>query len=655
MPDPGDQPARSGRKIADVLSAVGRLRLVLRAFAAAPLGAGTPQLLISQAVAATGSSGGVVCGVRGDRVVILASEGYTPGQRPACGPLIMGDLSLPLPYAATTEQPVWLVSQADAVDRFPRIGGLVPGSERAYAALPLRANGQSLGVMGISFAERHEFTEADRDFLLALAGICAIHLQQWDEFGASGGRAASTVQLGHLVQALSRAGTADEVARVIAEAGAMAAGAEFANIAVANRGAGRSATANLYHASSLAEDVAQRYMVIPLDESTPLGTVLRSGGEVWLRSLSDIGTRYPSLLEDTVAAGLASTASLALYGRGRRVIGAMGVAWAQVQAFTDAQKDEVRVVARLAADALGRAQMLEAERAARERTERLQRTMTALVASASLAEVTAAVFQHGPPFGASAARLALVDQQQPELLVTLNAVGFPESVVAGWDELPVSVPSPWREAAATSATVYLPTPEDLAARYPDANMLNRSSHQAWVALPLRSSGRTLGILTLAFPEPHPIDDGPDQIILTALGSAVADALSRAIQHDTDRELVMSVQRSLLPATLPEHPEVRLGARYHACGDPLRHRRRLVRRRAAARRPDPAPGGRCRRPRAQSRDHHGADADRRPRARPDPRTRDPARCAGSVRGHRAGRIVRDCRRRCYRPRRKNTPV
>jgi len=33
----------------------------------------------------------------------------------------MGDLSLPLTYAATTEQPVWPVSQADTVDRFPRI------------------------------------------------------------------------------------------------------------------------------------------------------------------------------------------------------------------------------------------------------------------------------------------------------------------------------------------------------------------------------------------------------------------------------------------------------------------------------------------------------------------------------------------------------
>jgi GAF domain-containing protein len=369
VPDPDDQSAVSGRKIGDELSAEARLRLVLGAFAAAPLGADTPQLLISQAVAAAGSSGGVVCGVRGDRVVILASEGYTPDQR-SCGPLIMGDLSLPLPYAATTEQPVWLVSPADAVDRFPRIGELVPRDEWAYAALPLRAGGESLGVLGIGFAGRHEFTEADRDFLLALADICAIQLQRWGEFGASGGRAASTVQLGHLVQALSRAETADEVARVIAEAGAMSAGAEFANIAVADLGAGRPATANLYHASSLIEDVAQRYMVIPLDESTPLGTVLKSGGEVWLRSLSDIGTRYPSLLEDTIAAGLASTASLALYGWGRRrVIGAMGVAWAQAQAFTDAQKDEVRVVARLAADALGRAQMLEAERAARERAE----------------------------------------------------------------------------------------------------------------------------------------------------------------------------------------------------------------------------------------------------------------------------------------------
>jgi hypothetical protein len=154
----GDHPSAPDPGTGHAVRTEGRLGLVLRAFANAPLDADTPQLLISQAVAATGSSGGVVCGERGDRLVVLASEGYTPAQRLACGSLMLGDLSLPLTYAATTGQPVWLVSQADTVARFPRIVELVPRDERAYAALPLRANGASLGVLGISFAERHDFT-----------------------------------------------------------------------------------------------------------------------------------------------------------------------------------------------------------------------------------------------------------------------------------------------------------------------------------------------------------------------------------------------------------------------------------------------------------------------------------------------------------------
>jgi GAF domain-containing protein len=540
----------------------GRLGMLLRALAAAPRDADTPQLLISQAVAATGSSGGVVGQTRGGDVVILASHGYTTRQRSACGPLRLGDLSLPLTYAATTGEPVWLASQDDTAARFPRIVELVPRDERAYAALPLRANGVSLGVLGISFAEQHDFTGADQDFLLALSDLCAIYLHQWAESAATGRAAASAAKLGHLVQTMSRAETADEVARLLAEEGSVAAGAEFANIAVLDPDAAPP-TAHLYHAASLTEDVARRYAVIPVDASTPLGAVLQSGGEVWLPSLSDTATRYPALLRDTVAAGLSATASLALRGRHQQVIGAMGVAWAQDQDFTSAQQEEVRVVARLAADALGRSQLLEAERAARQRTEGVQRAMTALVASASLAEVTDAVFEHGlPPFGATAARLSLLSPRQPDQLVTLSAVGLPEAVLASWQALPASVRSPEREVLETSGTVYLPAPEDLAARFPTAHpVLVAAGHQAWAALPLHSGGRRLGVLTLAFPRRRPFDDGPGQLALTALGSAIADALSRAIRHDSDHELVELVQGSLLAGSLPECPGVRLGARY----------------------------------------------------------------------------------------------
>jgi GAF domain-containing protein len=364
--------------------------------------------------------------------------------------------------------------------------------------------------------------------------------------------APSTALLGHLVQALSQAESADEVARVIAAEGAVAAGAEFANIAVLDAGA-PGAPAHLYGASRLSEDAARRYPAVRVDDSTPLGSVLRSGNEIWLSSLSNTQKRYPSHLERVTAAGLSSTVAVPLRDRHQRVIGAMGVGWAQTQTFTDAQKDQVRVMAQLVADALGRAQLLEAERAARQRTERLQRMMSALVASASLAEVTAAVFQHGLlPFGASAARLVLVDQEQPEQLVTVNAVGLPEQILAKWREFPLSA----------STVVYVPTREDLLAEFPDADLAHGNlDQQAWVGVPLRSSGRTLGVLTLIFAKPDPLDDGPDQIALAALGSAIADALSRAVQHDSDRDLVISVQRSLLADTLPQQPGVRLGAYY----------------------------------------------------------------------------------------------
>jgi transcriptional regulator with GAF, ATPase, and Fis domain len=363
------------------------------------------------------------------------------------------------------------------------------------------------------------------------------------------------------VQALSRTESADEVARVVAEKGAVAADAVFANIAVVHQAADTPARA--YHASALNKDIADRYPVIRADDSTPLGSVLLSGGEIWLPSLSATAASYPGLLDDTIRAGAAATASLALTDRHQRVIGAMGMAWAQAQAFTEAQKGEIRVVARLAADAMGRAQQLEAERAARQRTERLQRMMTALVASASLAEVTASVFEHGLlPFGASAARLALVDRVQPGRLVTVNAVGLAEPALTEWRDFPLASYSPSAKALATSAIVYVPTPADLAAEFPDARLIHSSPGQeAWAAVPLRSGRRALGVLTLIFDRPHPLDEGRDQLALTALGSAIADALSRAAQHDSDRDVVMSVQRSLLAGTLPELPGVRLGASY----------------------------------------------------------------------------------------------
>jgi NADPH:quinone reductase-like Zn-dependent oxidoreductase/GAF domain-containing protein len=462
--------------------------------------------------------------------------------------------------SATTGRPEWLASRAVLASRFPKLAQRAGPGELACAVLPLRADGVSVGILGVKFARRRDFTDAEQDFLLELASICARHLRRWTEPAPAGPRPPSATQLGQLVQALSQTESADEVAQVVAGKGA-AAGAQFANIAVMDPAA--DTPARLYHAPSMRRDIADRYSAIPLDESTPLGAVLQSGGEVWHPSLTDIAGRYPELLEDLIAARAAATASLALTDRQQHVIGALGLAWGQAQAFTEVQKNEIRVVARLAADALSRAQQLEAERAARQRTERLQRMMTALVASASLDEVKASVFQHGLlPFGASAARLVLADQQQSGRLMTVNAVGLPEPALTEWREFPLSAHSPSRKALATGTIVYMPSRADLEREFPAAHLsFAGPTQRAWAAVPLRSGGRNLGVFTLIFSRPHPLDEGRDQLALTALGSAISDAISRAAQHDSDRDLVVSVQRSLLAGALPERPGLQLGAQY----------------------------------------------------------------------------------------------
>jgi GAF domain-containing protein len=560
-----DRPAQPS----DSLLPQDRLMMVLRTFAAAPADEETPNLVISVAVEEMHAAGGVVALVRGDLVEPLASRGYTPSEQTACGPLRVGDLSLPLTWAATTGEPVWLASQAETAQQFPRIVDLVPRDERAYAVLPLRAAGALLGVMGISWVDPHAFSLSDRELLLALADICALHLRHWrrDRYGGApdGGSGArlpsSAVALAPLVQALTGADTIEDLARAIAEHGATAVGAAFSNVAVLEPAAAGD-FARLYHLSSLVPRVAQRYQTVPVDGSTPIGAAMSGRGEVWLSDLSQLGAQFPLLLVDTVAAGLVATVSLALHDREGQVIGALGLGWDAPQTFPAAHRDELRVVARLVADALVRAQMLAAERAARERSERLHRTLTALAASTSLSEVTEALFVGGAaPYDAAAARLALVDERRPDALVTIAAVGLPEELEAVWQPAAGAPLCALSDARTSTATVYVPALNELALPNPDTlTALARAGLRCWLGLPLRSGSRTLGALVLAFARENAL--GPaDLTALSDLSAALSEAISRAVDRGSDHDLAVLVQRSLLADPLPSLSSVQVSARY----------------------------------------------------------------------------------------------
>jgi len=162
-----------------------------------------------------------------------------------------------------------------------------------------------------------------------------------------------------LATAMSAATTPLEVATALAEQGAAAAGAALSNMAILDR---KQSRVHVVHGSTLAPAVAAKWTEFDLDERTPLCAAIQTGLPVLLGSLSAIGEQYPNLVEDTVAASLVATASLALRIKGDDCLGAAGFAWADPQAFDTAQVQRLDLIAQLAAQALDRALLYERER-----------------------------------------------------------------------------------------------------------------------------------------------------------------------------------------------------------------------------------------------------------------------------------------------------
>ncbi len=90
--------------------------------------------------------------------------------------------------------------------------------------------------------------------------------------------------------------------------------------------------------------------------------------------------------------------------------------------------------------------------------------------------------------------------------------------------------------------------------------LPHSDEQAWVGLPLLSSGAPLGAIRFSFTRPRQITD-EERVFLEALAGQCALALERASLFEREHTTAETLQRSLLPDRLPTVPGIILEARY----------------------------------------------------------------------------------------------
>ncbi len=153
---------------------------------------------------------------------------------------------------------------------------------------------------------------------------------------------------------------------------------------------------------------------------------------------------------------------------------------------------------------------------------------------------------------------------------TLRVIGhhgyWPEDAEP-FRSLPLDGPFPAAEAARTGRAVYVTGRDEYARRYPEAwRYASVMRLRSWAFLPLVADGRTVGVWMAAFDEEVPFT--PDErSVLTTVARMLAQALSDAHVHESERELAEGLQRSMMPA-VARVPGFDVAARYVPSGGGL---------------------------------------------------------------------------------------
>jgi signal transduction histidine kinase/PAS domain-containing protein len=187
---------------------------------------------------------------------------------------------------------------------------------------------------------------------------------------------ARSMRLYALTAALSMSATPEEVAEaVIAHAPAVL---EAVGVVIARTAAdGRSL--EIMRAGDMPDEVRDSWRRFPMDSPVPLADVTRTGQAVFLESRAEWGARYPAMapLLDATGHHANAVAPLVVHGA---VLGALGAAFRAPRRFSEVDRALVLTVAQQCAQALERARLFEAERAARDEAEAANRAKSEFLA-----------------------------------------------------------------------------------------------------------------------------------------------------------------------------------------------------------------------------------------------------------------------------------
>jgi len=326
--------------------------------------------------------------LQGDALV-LADESGADALRSRFATIALTD-PLPVAEAVRRREPVWFGSEEELRARFPEMASPTIGPElRAGVAMPLVAHERVLGVLSLGFGKPHAFDADERAFLLSVAEQCAQALERAQLLDSERAQREAAQRVGDRVArlqavtaALSRASTAEEVAAVLVT---QAMGAlKGSSCAVFMIRANDGQQLHLAAAEGVAGRDRDRLRRLALEAPVPVCVAARLGVPLWLETHEQFATSFPELPRLAPhAAQMGALAALPLKV-GERILGAVTFGFEAPRAFSAEKRELMTAIAQQCAQALDRARLLDAERAARAGEERVRAVLDAIFDHAPL-------------------------------------------------------------------------------------------------------------------------------------------------------------------------------------------------------------------------------------------------------------------------------
>jgi anti-sigma regulatory factor (Ser/Thr protein kinase)/GAF domain-containing protein len=400
-------------------------------------------------------------------------------------------------------------------------------------------------------------SEPDRSTILLArrladqAGLALEQLERRDAQAEAARRANETRRLQEVTAALSLASSATDVSDTCLEHALAAVGAE-AGYVVLQRSGG--ATIEIASQHGYTDQELDTWRALDLETDAPVSRAFASGEPVWALTPSEVRA-----FEGIEAGRDVGWVSLPLRSHAG-VRGALHLSFRSPRELSDAERRWLQAVVSQCALALERSLLFDDEQRLRERSERLQEMTAALSNALTRSDVAEAVVRGlGEALGADGTSLGIVLEDR-SVLRTLAWQGLPDELFEGGTEIPLDRDVFQAEAVSRRTPTFYASFQELRQRFPDVAGEDVAGHETLLLVPLVAERRVNGLLTASWAEARPLSVD-ERGFVTSLAGQAAQALERAGHFESEQTIAATLQRSVLPTTLPRVQGVQLASRY----------------------------------------------------------------------------------------------